>query len=550
VPEGESGIELELRDYLRVLTRRKMVVILTVVVLVGISLLLSFLQEPVYQSTARLLLRSSASESPFDSSTGARVDAARTLATEIEVLKSEQVQAEVRSRLGAAPPVSARVLGETDIVTVSAQSTDPKRAADVANAYATAYVDLKRKQSVDGLLTAGKEIQTHLSDLDKQIGDLDSQAAAATPANQATVRESLSTQRTALVDQRAVFKQTLDKLSVDANLATGGAQVVGTAVVTRAPVKPTPKRNAVLAAIVGMILGIALAFLVEYLDDTIKTKEELERIIGALPVLGLIPTMDKWKTGEQAWLASREEPRSLPAEAYRTLRTATQFVAIDRPMGTLQITSPSAGDGKTTTLANLGVALATAGQRVILVDCDLRRPRVHQFFDLSNETGFTSLLMGELPITSVLQDTDTRRLRVIASGPLPPNPSELLSSARTAEVFAALRSEADIVLVDSPPVLPVTDALVLFRHADAAIMVFTARKTTRKQATGALEMAQQVDAPLVGVVLNAVPLSKGYSNYNYAYYYATSTHNGSEKPAAEAKSSNGSSRQSRAKARS
>ena len=549
MPEGEAGIELELRDYLRVLVRRKMVVILTVAVLVGISVLLSFLQAPVYQSTARLLLRTSASESPFDPATGIRLDSDRTLSTEIEVLKSEQVEAEVRRQLGSAPPVLASVLGKTDIVTVSAQSTDPKKAADAANAYAVAYVNLKRKQVVDGLLTAGKEIQDHLSDLDKQISDLDSQAAAAAPDNRDTVRESLSTQRAALVDQRALFKQTLDKLSVDANLATGGAQVVGTAVVTSAPIKPTPLRSAVLAGIVGLIIGIALAFLVEYLDDTLKTKEELERIAGKVPVLGLIPIVDKWKTGDEAWLVSREEPRSLPAEAYRTLRTAAQFVAIDRPMGTLQVTSPSAGDGKTTTLANLGVALATAGQRVILVDCDLRRPRVHEFFGLSNATGFTSLLVGDQPITAVLQNTTTRRLRVLPSGPLPPNPSELLSSARTAEVFAALRSEADIVLVDSPPVLPVTDALVLFRHADAAIMVFSARKTTRKQASSALEMAHQVDAPLVGAVLNAVPLTKGYSAYAYAYYYASPAQNGSGKSGADAKPTNGG-KQSRAKARS
>jgi capsular exopolysaccharide synthesis family protein len=210
-------------------------------------------------------------------------------------------------------------------------------------------------------------------------------------------------------------------------------------------------------------------------------------------------------------------------------------------MGTLQITSPSAGDGKTTTLTNLGVALATAGQRVILVDCDLRRPRLHQFFGLSNETGFTSLLVGDMPISAVLQQAPgVRRLRVLPSGPLPPNPSELLSSERTAEVFAALRAEADIVLIDSPPVLPVTDALVLFRQADAAIMVFSARKTTRKQASTALQMAHQVDAPLVGAVLNGVSLKKGYSNYSYAYYYATDEPNGSKAPTPEAKASNGS----------
>ena len=550
--EGDSGTELELRDYLRVLSRRKMVVIFTVVVVVGVAVLTSVLQEPIYKATARMLLQARASESPFDPSTGQYIDRDRALATEIEVLKSESVEEEVRRQLGTAPGVFAASLGRTDVVTVSAESTDPERAAAVANAYASAYINVKRKQSVDGLLTAGKEIQEKVNNFQKQIDDLDAQVAAAagTGPDQAAVRESLSVQRTALVDQKALFKQTLDKLTVDANLATGGAQMVGRALVPTAPIKPTPKRNAVLAAIVGLLLGVGLAFLVEYLDDTIKTKEELERIAGIVPVLGLIPSVDKWKTADEAWLISRDEPRSLPAEAYRALRTATQFVAIDRAMGTLQITSPGAGDGKTTTLTNLGVALATAGQRVILVDCDLRRPRLHQFFGLSNETGFTSLLVGDTPISAVLQQAPgVRRLRVLPSGPLPPNPSELLSSERTAEVFAALRAEADIVLIDSPPVLPVTDALVLFRQADAAIMVFSARKTTRKQASTALQMAQQVDAPLVGAVLNGVSLKKGYSNYSYAYYYATDVPNGSASSSSEASPSNGSKASKPSKAR-
>ena len=552
MPEEGLGTELELRDYLRILSRRKMVVIFTVLVVVGVSLLTSFLQEPIYQGTARLLLQARASESPFDPSTGQRFDPDRALATEIEVLKSQLVQEEVRRQIGSAPRVTASPLGRTDVVTVRAESTDPKRAAEVANAYATAYINLKRKQSVDGLLTAGKEIQEKVTSFEKQIDDLDAQVAAAASANQAAVRESLSAQRTALVEQQSLFKQTLDKLTVGANLATGGAQLVGTAIAPTAPIKPTPKRSALLAAVVGLLLGIGLAFLVEYLDDSIKTKEELERVAGLVPVLGLIPSVDKWKTTGEAWLVSRDEPRSLPAEAYRTLRTATQFVAIDRPMGTLQITSPSAGDGKTTTLTNLGVALATAGQRVILVDCDLRRPRLHHFFGLSNETGFTSLLVGDMPISAVLQQAPgIRRLRVLPSGPLPPNPSELLSSERTADVFAALRAEADIVLIDSPPVLPVTDALVLFRQADAAIMVFSARKTTRKQASTALQMAHQVDAPLVGAILNGVSLKKGYSNYSYAYYYSADATAGSKPSVSETKAGNGSksSKLSKAKVR-
>ncbi|MEA2717638.1 MAG: tyrosine-protein kinase [Actinomycetota bacterium] len=514
-----TSSELDLRDYLGALKRRKMIVLATVGVLVGLALVSSFIQEPVYAASARLLLQPKQAESPFDANTGARIDPARALATDIEVLESQMVQAEVRARLGSTPKVSASPVGQTDVVRVTAESTDPKRAADVANAYAAAYLDVRRQQAVEGLLAAGKEIQARIGDLQQQIRGLDDQVTAAPAPDQGAVRESMSEQRQALVQQQSLFKQTLDKLTVDANLASGGAQLVGSAVVPKTPIKPKPLRNAVLAALVGLMVGVGLAFLAEYLDDSIKTREDLERLSTPVPVIGLIPAVSGWKERDEIRLVSVSEPSSAAAEAYRTLRTAIQFVALDRPLAVLQVTSSNASEGKTTTLANLGVALAKAGQRVILVCCDLRRPRLHEFFGLPNDVGFTSLLLGNAPLSRALQDVpDVPRLRLLASGPLPPNPSELLSSARTKEVFTALKGDADIVLIDSPPVLPVTDALVLFRQVDATLMVFSAGGTTQKQASTALAMAKQVDAPLIGTVLNGVVTPGGYGG-QYAYGY-------------------------------
>jgi non-specific protein-tyrosine kinase len=514
-----TSSELDLRDYLGALKRRKAVVLITVGVLVGLVLVSSFVQESVYSASAELLLQPKQSESPFDANTGARIDPARALATDIEVLESQLVQAEVRRRLGSAPPVSASPVGQTDVVRVTAEHADPKRAAEVANTYAAAYIDVRRQQTVDGLLAAGEEIQERVTDLQQQIRGLDDQVAVAPAEAQGAIRESVSEQRQLLVQQQSLFKQTLDKLTVDANLASGGAQLVGSAVVPTDPVRPKPLRNAIVAGILGLMLGTALAFVVEYLDDSIKTREDLERITAPVPVIALIPAIDGWKERDDVQLVSVTAPSSPAAEAYRTLRTAIQFVALDRPMGVLQVTSSNASEGKTTTLANLGVALAKAGQRVILVCCDLRRPRLHDFFGLSNDVGFTSLLLGNAPVSKVLQAVpDVPRLRLLASGPLPPNPSELLSSKRTKEVFAALKAECDIVLIDSPPVLPVTDALVLFRQVDATLMVFSAGGTTQSQAAAALAMAKQVDAPLIGTVLNGVTGPAGYGNrYTYSY---------------------------------
>jgi capsular exopolysaccharide synthesis family protein len=175
------------------------------------------------------------------------------------------------------------------------------------------------------------------------------------------------------------------------------------------------------------------------------------------------------------------------------------------------MTSPSAGEGKTTIIANLGVCLAQAGQRVIIACCDLRRPRLHEFFGLDNAVGFTSVLLGQMPAFAALQPVAGEpNLSILASGPLPSNPSELLSTDRAAEVLAALRGEADIVLIDSPPLLPVTDAAVLTRLVDGTVLVVTVGSTTRKQISQALEVLGQVDAPLIGTVLNNVSAEGSY----------------------------------------
>ena len=186
-------------------------------------------------------------------------------------------------------------------------------------------------------------------------------------------------------------------------------------------------------------------------------------------------------------------------------------------VATIQITSPVAGDGKTTTLANLGVAFARAGQQVALVCCDLRRPSLHEFFGLTNDVGFTSVLLGKVPLTAALQEVPEQdRLYVLASGPLPPNPSELLASRRAREVLASLRVEADIVLIDSPPVLPVSDALVIAGLVDLTVLVCAAGRTSAKEATRAIEALAQVDAALAGVILNGEGSESDYgAKYGY-----------------------------------
>ena len=502
--------------------------------MVAVALLVSYLQTPRYAATAKLLLRQQSSESLFTTRSPTNLNPVRTVETEIEVINTEPVKNLVRERIGGAPDVAVDAVGETDLITIRAESTSAARAPVVANAYATAYIDFRRKQAFDEFSAASEEVQTKITDIQRQIDSLSSTTASlpacvdarTTPdacTQRAAAEATVTQRRNSLISQLGLFQQRLDQLQVDIALARGSAQLVTPASTPTEPFEPTPLRSAVLAIVLGLMLGVGLAFLVDYLDDSIKGKEDFERAVPGVGVIGLIPLVTDWQSRDQGRVVSLTEPTSPAAEAYRILRTSIQFLGIDHQVRIIQITSASAQEGKTTTLANLAVAFASSGLRTVAVCCDLRRPRLHQFFGLDNAVGFTSVLLGNVPLTRALQPVAAQeRLLLLPSGPLPPNPAELLSSSRTADLFRTLAGQSDIVLIDSPPVLPVTDSLVLSQRVDSTVLVSSAGTTTRKAAARATEMLQQVDAPLVGALLNGVTEESGYGGYSYGYYTAAS----------------------------
>ena len=265
---------------------------------------------------------------------------------------------------------------------------------------------------------------------------------------------------------------------------------------------------------VGLMLGVGLAFLMERLDESIKDKEDVEQAVPHLPVLGLIPKVD-WKEKNVAQLVTVQHPNSQASEAYRSLRTSLQFVSLDAPITLVQVTSPNAAEGKTTTAANLAVAFARAGRRTVVVGCDLRKPRLHDFFGLSNSVGFTTILLGESTLGDALQRVEGEpNLAVISGGPPPPNPSELLASPLTGDVLVRLKEEADMVVLDAAPVLPVTDAAVLAPQVDGTILVASAGQTSRGELQRAVELLAHVNARVVGVALNG---AEGAAAYGYTY---------------------------------
>jgi capsular exopolysaccharide synthesis family protein len=240
--------------------------------------------------------------------------------------------------------------------------------------------------------------------------------------------------------------------------------------------------------------------------------------VRGVPTLALVPYDAASNDVRQPRISTLIAPKSATAESYRGLRTTMQYAALERPMRTVQVTSASAGEAKTTTITNLAMAFALSGKRVALVDCDLRKPKLHRFLEVDGAKGFTSVVLGELPLQEALQTSPLHpNIDVLPSGFLPPNPSELLSHDRTARILQTLTEHYSIVFIDCPPVLPVTDSLVISRYVDATLFLVMADQTSRRTARRAIEMLRQVGAPVLGTVINGAADQETYGSL-YEYY--------------------------------
>ena len=369
MPEGLEPRELDLRDYLRVLRRRRFTIALVLVLVVGAALGYSLLQKKVYEATAQVLVRTANAETP----------GATDQATEILLMEAPAVRDAATRKLGHAPDVSVNQVGTSSVVAVKARSAHAEQAARDATVYARTYIDVRRTQTTNELLASVNDIQAKIQALDGQSQQLDQALAAAVdPTQRSALVASQSSQRNNIVSQRAAYTSQLNQLQDAVSAAGASRQLVARASVPSSPAEPKPLRNALIAAVVGLVLGVLAAFVREYFQDSVMTKEDVERVSGKLRVLGLIPAVKGWRKRKKAMLVSAESPNSRAAEAYRTLRTSLQFLALERPIRSIQVTSASAVDGKTTTVANLAVAAARGEDRRghVLRPPPAPRPRV------------------------------------------------------------------------------------------------------------------------------------------------------------------------------
>ena len=316
-----------------------------------------------------------------------------------------------------------------------------------------------------------------------------------------------------------MMKERLEETKITEAGRIGNVFLVDPAREPLRPIKPRKGLNLLLAGIVGLGMGLGIAFLMEYMDTTVHTVEEIER--QGFSVLAWVPRIQLGGRGGELSerIVTHLDPRSPVSESYRTLRTNLQYARVGGEVRSLVVTSPSPAEGKSLTVANLAVVMSQAGMRVLLVDSDLRRPVLHRVFGLDREPGLTELVLGRVGLGEVVRGTEVENLEVLPCGVVPPNPAELLGSEGMRRFVGEVRGMYDFMLMDSPPVIVVTDALLLSKEVDGVVLVVRAGVTDR----GALERARvslgQVGAGILGVVLNDIDVSGGYGKYYYPYYY-------------------------------
>lgn len=511
--EATAADTLDLRDYLAVMRRRRFTILQVVVLVVLVAVGVTFLQTPQYAAEARVVVKPNAGNTDAVSEI---VLGSRELETQKELAVSLPVAETVVESLGldrdperVVEDVTVTLVRDTQILELRATSTDPEQAAALAQGFADAYLEFRREQALEDVLRAQQALESRAQDIRDRLDEISRELSGASDAE----RTSLELEQARLSSDAATIATQQASLSGSEVFASGGGQVIKPAEVPRQPVSPKPVRTGVLALVLGLMLGVGLAFLRDHLDDAIRSDDQAERAAGK-SVLGHVP---KWRpaTAGDTRLASLVEPSSVVAESYRSLRTNLRFMTVGRSLRSLLVTSALPGEGKTTSAANLAVAFARTGARVMLVGSDLRRPMIHKAFGIDGRPGLSDVLVGEAELIDVVTDVGVPNLRVVCGGNVPPNPAELLGAHAMTELMEQFEHLADLVIYDGPPVLAVADALEMAPHVGGVTLVVDVGETGRHALAQAASRIRGVGGNLSGLVLNNVDPDDAYGTYGY-----------------------------------
>jgi capsular exopolysaccharide synthesis family protein len=501
-------------DFLRALRDRKFTVLLITLLVTGAALAISFTRPNRYSSESQVLVKpvsvsggQAVAPEPPNMNTEQRVaDSLAVAQMAAETLEAPDAK-KLQEDLGVSVPP------ETEVIVFSFTAATPEQAQAGAGAFADAYLTYRRRQVLADLLAVANALKEQESELNTQLTEINAEIAAETDPDQLV---QLQNQANSLVGQIALLQQRMSDVTPTDNLRVG--QLIEDPELPESPSSPKPLLAGILGLVIGLTLASGVAFVRDRLDERIRDVSDVEVALGA-SILSLVPSAPEWKGEGSPPLLSRDQPHSSFAEAFRRLRTGVLFAASAKGAHVLLVTSAHPGEGKSTTTANLGVTLARAGKRVVLISADLRRPRVHEFFGSAPRTGLTNVLAGETTVANALVSPGIQNLRLLHSGPIPGNPAEILGSLAMRELVETLKAEADFVIIDTPPILSVADALTLAHVADAVLIVVDGRSTTVTDVTQTRRQLDQIDARVIGAVLNNFDHTKARVPYYYSHYY-------------------------------
>jgi non-specific protein-tyrosine kinase len=513
---------MELRQTYLIIHRRLWLIVLCTALSAISAAVVCLTMSPVYQASTTLLVQQAPSGGSSDYQD--ILTSERLARTYSEMLEGRPVLEQAINELDLtvtadelAERVDVELVRDTQLIKLKVEDADPARAALFANAIAQAFITRNQalqeqryadsltamRQEMDELLTLIKEAQRELGRLEDSDTEQDQDEVTRLESTLAGYRNTY-----------ASLLQSYEQMRVTAVQSSDDVIVFEEARAVSKPVRPRTLMNTGLAGVLGAIIGLGTAFLIDYLDDSVKTPDDIGQATG----LGTLGTIGAFSSDDPE-LVTASEPLSPISEAFRTLRTNIRFTNVDEPIRTLLVTSPGATEGKSVVAANLAVTMAQGGLRVMVVDSDLRHPQQHRLFELPPEGGLTiSLLEGSTD--GRLKDCGIEGLEILPAGEQPPNPADLLGSQQMRRVLESLRQEADIVIIDSPPVLPVTDAAVLAQAVDGVLLVVDAGETRREALQQAVEALKKVQANVMGTVLNRVPWGRsGYYRYQDYHRY-------------------------------
>ena len=517
-------MELDLQQVIRAARRWWWLLLLTPLIFGGVAYAVADRQQPLYSATVVLQIN----PPPGSSADFSALQLTQNLTETYRMtMVMPPVLDQVIVQLGLpydseelAEKTTATAVRDTQLIRVSVSDPDPKQAAGIANTIAEVFITNLNTNTTTQFTTIQSELEEQMTAAQERLDGVEAEIARLdTPQNEddTAVQDQLATLRL----QRGQLQQQITNLQIQAQsigtgLATSQTQVTvaALAVPPSGPYAPRVLFNALFAGFAGLLIGIAVVALLEFLDNTVRGSSDVTALTGA-PLLASVSAIPKLRPGgQQVYALAR--PRSTEAEAIRLLRANLEFAAAAQPITSLALTSAGPGEGKSTVTANLGVVMAQSGFTTVIIDADLRKPSQHRIFNVPNDRGLTTLLTHpDQPWQELGTRVAVPGLTLLPSGPIPPNPADLLSLERMSLLLSRISEDADFILVDTPPVLAVSDPLVIGTKTDGMILLARAGHTRRDRLQRAAASLQQAGVRLVGVVVNQ---QAGHEGEGYYYY--------------------------------